>query len=48
MSELQQSTFFHAAVDSSEQFGRLLNAGTVSLEQNFIVSKNWDITNKLL
>ena len=33
MSKLQQSTFFHAAVDSSEQTGRLINAGTVSLEQ---------------
>ena len=27
MSKLQQSTFFHAAEDSSEQTGRLINAG---------------------
>ena len=27
MSKLQQSTFFYAAVDSSEQTGRLINAG---------------------
>ena len=27
MSKLQQSTFFHAAVDSSEQTVRLINAG---------------------
>ena len=34
MSKLQQSTFFfHAAVDSSEQTGRLISAGTVNLEQ---------------
>ena len=39
MSKLQQSTFFHAAVDSSEQTGRLINAGTVSLEQEEIFAK---------
>ena len=33
MSKLQQSTFFHAAVHSSEQTGRLLNAVTVNLDQ---------------
>ena len=33
MSKLQQSTFFHAALDSSEQTGRLIDAGTVNLEQ---------------
>ena len=33
MSKLQQSTFFHAALDSSEQTGRLIDAGTVDLEQ---------------
>ena len=33
MSKLQQSTFFHGAVDSSEQTGRLINAGTVNLDQ---------------
>ena len=33
MSKLQQSTFFHSAVNSSEQTGRLNNAGTVNLEQ---------------
>ena len=33
MSKLQQSTFFHAAVDSSEQTGMLINAGTVNLDQ---------------
>ena len=27
MSKLQQSTFFHAVVDSSEQTVRLINAG---------------------
>ena len=27
MSKLQQSTIFHAAVDSSEQTDRLINAG---------------------
>ena len=27
MSKLQQSTIFHAAVDSSEQTGSLVNAG---------------------
>ena len=27
MSKLQQSTFFHAAADSSEQTGRLVKAG---------------------
>ena len=27
MSQLQQSTFFHAAVDNSEQTGRLINSG---------------------
>ena len=32
MSKLQQSTFFHAAVDTSEQTGRLINAATVILE----------------
>ena len=32
MSKLQQSTFFQAAVDSSEQIGRLINAGIVNLE----------------
>ena len=32
MSKLQQSSFFHAAVDSSDQTGRLINAGTVNLE----------------
>ena len=33
MSELQQSTFFHAAVDSSEQTGSYRKFGTVNLEQ---------------
>ena len=33
MSKLQQSSFFHAAVDSSEQTGRLITAGTVNLDQ---------------
>ena len=33
MPELQQSTFFHAAVHSSEQTGRLINAVTVNLDQ---------------
>ena len=33
MSKLQQSSFFHAAVYSSEQTGRLINAGTISIEQ---------------
>ena len=32
MSKLQQSTFFHASVDSSEQTGRLINAATVNIE----------------
>ena len=27
MSKLQQKSYFHAAVDSSEQVGRLINAG---------------------
>ena len=34
MSKLQQSTFFHAAVDSSEPAGRLINAGYVDLDQD--------------
>ena len=33
MSKLHQSIFFHAAVDRSEQIGRLINAGTVNLDQ---------------
>ena len=33
MSKLQQSTFFHAAIDSSEQTGMLINASTVNLDQ---------------
>ena len=40
MSKLQQSTFFQVAVDSSEQTGRLINAGTVILGQKSIVSKH--------
>ena len=31
---------FHVAVDSSEQTGRLINAGTVILGQKSIVSKH--------
>ena len=37
MSKLQQSSFFNAAVDSSEQTGRLINAGTVNLEQELLI-----------
>ena len=33
MSKLQQSTFFHVAVNSSDQTSRLTNAGTVNLDQ---------------
>ena len=33
MSKLQQKLYFHAAVRSSEQTGRLMIAGTVNLEQ---------------
>ena len=33
MSKIQQSTFFHAAVDSSEPIVRLIKAGIVNLEQ---------------
>ena len=32
MSNLQPSTIFHAAVDCSEQTGRLMNAGNLNLE----------------
>ena len=37
MLKLQQNTLFHAAVSRTEQTGRLINAGTVNLEQELHV-----------